>query len=304
MKKHKICAAISFCSNDYRFLKKCIEELQLFADQIIVTVCSHFFDGKKENKKILNLAYLENPNITFLEFQYYKDHLYSPYIQADFNTKEHRHLWHSIARYIAYFYIKKSCKYILFVDSDEIFEGEKFKLWLTNFPYQKYNAFRFGSYYYFRKSTLRAKKPIRNGLMIKKNKLNPLNLLKEGERFETFFCIEGEKHLLALGIDNRPMIHHYSWVRPKNEMLKKTNWGHHFDKDWKKIIEKEFSSLKKQKKDFFLNEPLEECISYFDPLKIKIDFSKKKFYKRPIKNVIKINRKDILAKELLNDHNI
>ena len=40
-----------------------------------------------------------------------------------------------------------------------------------------------------------------------------------------------------------PFIHHYSWVRTKEEMLKKVlNWGHKDDSfDWISKIEEEFS---------------------------------------------------------------
>jgi len=40
-----------------------------------------------------------------------------------------------------------------------------------------------------------------------------------------------------------PMIHHYSWVRTKEEMLKKvSNWGHAGDKvNWKELVEEEYS---------------------------------------------------------------
>ena len=42
--------------------------------------------------------------------------------------------------------------------------------------------------------------------------------------------------------DNEPLIHHYSWVRTKEEMLKKVlNWGHKNDKNWSDLIEEEFS---------------------------------------------------------------
>ena len=38
------------------------------------------------------------------------------------------------------------------------------------------------------------------------------------------------------------MMHHFSWVRTKEEMLTKVkNWGHASDKDWIVGIEEEFS---------------------------------------------------------------
>ena len=47
------------------------------------------------------------------------------------------------------------------------------------------------------------------------------------------------------GLDDKPMIHHYSWVRTYKEMLKKVkHWGHTKDKDWTSLVHEEF------KKDF------------------------------------------------------
>ena len=42
--------------------------------------------------------------------------------------------------------------------------------------------------------------------------------------------------------EGTPFVHHYSWVRTKEEMLKKVeNWGHKHDKNWTSLIEEEFS---------------------------------------------------------------
>ena len=43
------------------------------------------------------------------------------------------------------------------------------------------------------------------------------------------------------GLDSEPMIHHYSWVRTYEEMLKKVkHWGNTKDKDWTTMVHKEF----------------------------------------------------------------
>jgi len=47
---------------------------------------------------------------------------------------------------------------------------------------------------------------------------------------------------MVLGLDLKPMIHHYGWAKPKKNLLKKvTTWGHSKDRNWIKLIEKEFS---------------------------------------------------------------
>ena len=39
-----------------------------------------------------------------------------------------------------------------------------------------------------------------------------------------------------------PMLHHYSWVRTKEQMLKKVRtWWHNKDRNWEKSVEEEFS---------------------------------------------------------------
>ena len=46
------------------------------------------------------------------------------------------------------------------------------------------------------------------------------------------------------------MFHHFSWVRTKEEMLKKVrSWGHKGDRNWIELVEKEFST-DFQKTDF------------------------------------------------------
>lgn len=45
-----------------------------------------------------------------------------------------------------------------------------------------------------------------------------------------------------MGLDKKPLAHHYSWVRTKGEMLKKVEtFGHKSDRDWVALVEKEFS---------------------------------------------------------------
>ena len=52
----------------------------------------------------------------------------------------------------------------------------------------------------------------------------------------------GEAGPAVLSLTGRPMMHHFSWVRSKDEMITKVkNWGHASDKNWILLIEEEFS---------------------------------------------------------------
>ena len=101
MKKHFITTVINYCSNDYRFIKKCIDEALVFSNQVLVVVSDHFFDGYKENRKILNKTYFENQKATFIEYKFIKNKSYNLYKKISSKNKNHRKLYHSTSRYIS-----------------------------------------------------------------------------------------------------------------------------------------------------------------------------------------------------------
>ena len=78
--------------------------------------------------------------------------------------------------------------------------------------------------------------------MIKRDKCNwNINVRDERQQFHVGpnFIHGGYNHIL---VDGKPMIHHFSWVRTKEEMLKKVhNWGHKNDTNWIDLVEEEFS---------------------------------------------------------------
>ncbi|MGC2594831.1 MAG: hypothetical protein WA347_00945, partial [Rhabdochlamydiaceae bacterium] len=54
---------INFCSNDYPFLRHCIDGVKQVSAQIIIPVCDHFFDGKEEDRETLDQIYAENRDV-------------------------------------------------------------------------------------------------------------------------------------------------------------------------------------------------------------------------------------------------
>jgi hypothetical protein len=236
-KKGKIAAVISFCTNDYRFLHPCIQGIKPCVSQIIVPVSDHFYDGTKENLALLSRAYNQHPECEFVQFSY------DPKTPYGYTTKRQGDLdwpryWHSTARMIGYHFLRKDIDYALFIDVDEIYDGKAFKQFLQEFDYSSFDALRFRCYSYFREAHFRAKESCVSGLMVRKEALNQELLLDIDERMGTFKAIQGKKII----VDDPVMIHHYSWVRTKEEMLRKVScWAHFWEKDWKSLIEKEFS---------------------------------------------------------------
>ena len=303
--QHLIATVINYCSNDYRFINKCIEEVKTFSDQIIIPVCDHFFDGTPENKNLLKLTYSENPSAQFIEYKFYPDKIYSPYKKYAANSIENRHLWHSTSRYISYFFLKETIQYVLFIDADEIYEGNRFKRWLDKQEYKNFDALRIGSYIYFsfEDKIFRGDLPQIFGLMAKKTALEPNLLLAEGERFATFKYINGLKKHMVLDRQYLPMSHHFSWVRTKQEKLKKVkSWGHFADKPWEDLVcsEKEIF-LKKNKDPYYEMNLVPAQKLFFNPLdttpclqeKLKKTSNDKTF-----PNVYKTNREEMFEKEI------
>ncbi len=296
----KIAAIVCYCTNDYRFIKKCLEELS-FLDQIIVPVCDHFFDGTPENRKLLDLTYHENPSAQFVEFAYDVNRLYIPHAPCEAGHPDWAFYWHSTARLVGYFHLDPDIEHVLFVDCDEIFEGHNLKKWLDTHEYRKYAALRPFGLYYFRSPRHAAKVIHTTPLLTKVDKLSPELIFDVKERYGMTLKIQGEKLIGARGLNGMPLYHHYSWVHTKEEALKKAqSWGHRHDKDWCPEIEAEFSKPQEDQNESFIFDT--ECFEtqpYFDPMAVNPCFPA--LLPETFDNVTHVDRAAILHKWLSRD---
>lgn len=236
-----IATIINYCTNDYRFLSHCVREAKVFSSQIIVPVCDHFFNGEPENVDLLHRSYIGHPDVDFVEFAF-DDRPYGIYSSLTKTDPDWIHFWHSTARYVGFASVRSDIEWVLFLDVDEIVDGKRMQEWLGVFP-KKDTAFRFTTFFYFREARFQATKLARCGLLVKKEAITHELLLDVDERRGVFNRLEGEKWEDVYGLDGQPLFHHYSWVKTKEEMLKKVrSWGHHLDKDWEGLIFEEFSA--------------------------------------------------------------
>jgi len=224
----KIGVIINFCSNEYAFLRHCIDSVKPFACQILIPVCDHFFDGLPEKRDLLNKIYAENPDVHFIEFPFEKG--YSS------------HYWHNLSRLVGVFFLNEDVEHVLFVDCDEVADSGKFADWLTTGVHREYEAIRLLNYWYFREPHLQAKEWEHSPLLVKKTQLTGSLLMQERERIGIFEQVQGKKMERMPGGDGKPMFHHYSWVRSREQLLRKVaSWGHNKDRDWTEQVEEEFS---------------------------------------------------------------
>lgn len=230
---YNVATIINYCTNEYKFVNHCINEVKTFSEQVIVPVCDHFFDGISEDRELLDKTYNEHLNdAQFFEYKYDSD---------IFNNLQGCAV-HGVSRLLGFNQINEDIEYILFIDADEIIDGARFKELLDKRNFKNYNAILFSNYWYFRDVKFRAKTIESSVLLIKKSVLSPEIILHERDRLGIFLSAPGNKMGRVNGIDGKPLAHHYSWVRTKDEMLRKVKtFGHKASRDWVSLVEKEFS---------------------------------------------------------------
>lgn len=237
-----VTAVISFCSNDWRFLRRCIEGVFPFCSRVIVTVCDHFFDGSPENYALLEEAFRQFPECLFISFDFHPTESYRPFSPLFPEHYHWRHEWHNTGRWLGYLYAEKEAEFLLFLDCDEIVETLPFSQWLQQEDLDSLNACRFASYWYFREAKFEALPQEGTGLLVRRSSLQSSFLWHQDERIGLFHLLEGEKKLGVTGKDGTAMIRHFSGVRTLEEFHKKlSTWGHHWERNWASLLEEEYS---------------------------------------------------------------
>lgn len=228
-----IATIINFSTNEALFFRHCLEEALFFSDQIIVPICDHFFDGTPENRELLDSIYAAHPEVQFIEYAWSKENFYG---------NHPTHFWHNLSRLLGSHFLSPEIDYILFLDVDEIVEGRRFAKWLEEFPFADFSALRLACYWYFREAKFQALQLEDGPLLIRKAALHYDGIMHPHERAGTFHLAQGEKMRMVTSNEQMPMAHHYSWVRSKEALLRKvTTWGHRNERDWRGLVETEFS---------------------------------------------------------------
>jgi hypothetical protein len=220
---------ISYCTVDDMFIRENIRQCLFFSKEIYIIASSHFFDGTPEDETkvgALKEFCKQYPNVHLIRFKW-----------EEGQTPRY---WHNYARWIGI----QQCntEYIMFMDADEIIEGE---LARESFSYKdfykKYDEYVFSCYWYFREPIFRAKSLEQCHKLIRASALTKDLVFSEHERGAVGLS-NRYRSIFKVQYNGRPIVHHFSWVRTKEQMLRKTSsWGHKDDKNWKELIEEEFS---------------------------------------------------------------
>lgn len=243
-----ITTIVTGCSLDARFLAPCIENARMASERIILVLCDRLFNGEREPDEFIRSAKST--------FNMIAEVLVFPMVPGK-DAKWH----HNMARWLG---IRKAqTEWLLLVDADEVFDGPKLCERLLTGP-GPYSSLSFACYWYFRSPAYRAKAVERAGLFCRRDLWTEENAFGPKERY----WVEGAPwHGHGIfDFEGKPLLHHYSWVHTKAEMLRKVSgWAHSGDQDWTEMVEKEFLREKfdpEKDSDFVHGYSYERCEPY------------------------------------------
>jgi len=221
-------AVILYSSNDNKFAELCIQSLLDLGIKTHIITYSHMWNGTPENLEVLDnslSSFVNNP-------------LFCRYI-VNWEAGQTPWYWEGLGRYLGTQEVSDSSEYIIYIDIDEIIDSEKFKLWIDTKEYRNFEAIKLATYWYWREPIYQATQLEDSVVMIKTTIAKQLEFQLGGR---DIYFNSAKQTIRNVGAPDA-MIHHYSWVRTKDEMIHKVkNWGHSNDKgNWLELIKEEFS---------------------------------------------------------------
>jgi hypothetical protein len=226
---NKISIVITYCSLDKRFIETNIEQCLKISDDVVVSSYDHLFNGEHEDEEIdyfWDLRY-KYPTVKFVLCQW-EDVIDNP------------RYWHNMGRLRGYEKTNKNYDWIIFLDGDEILKADTFNLFLQDPNLNNKDWYILTVNWFFREPIYKSTELEHTIPLYKKSILS-------FDPFEPFVergqpCMKNPNGIDYLTYNGEILVNHYSWVRTKEQMLKKVSgWGHKTDKDWVALVEEEFS---------------------------------------------------------------
>jgi tetratricopeptide (TPR) repeat protein len=220
---NNISVVINYCSLEREFLSICIRECLKFSDDIVVSYGSHFYDGTIEDHEHIKQEILNNQNIRFVKYEV--DASIDLTKQRGVETRPHAY-WHNLARWNGINAIKRN-DWILFLDVDEIPDGERLKAWSEEVQLEQDANYSLANYWYFKSPNYQATEWEETTKIIYSKNITEDSVFGDFERDHLQNTAGKKTAHFVHGLDGLPMIHHFSWVRKKEVLLRKIkSWGH------------------------------------------------------------------------------
>jgi len=225
--QNKISIIIPYCSIEKRFIEPNLTECLKISLDVNVIVSDHLFNGELEDIEHIKELKSKFNTVNFIMYEWD-------------NTQPSRY-WHNVSRLIGIEQSNKENEWCLFLDSDEIINSSIFNEFFNDISNKNIDSYKLSCFYYFRQPTYQSTSYEDSTVLVRRNAIQNINLHSNLER-EQFYDLLNVNKKRGVLYNGTPMIHHFSWVRTKHDLIKKvTNWGHKNDKDWVSLVEEEYS---------------------------------------------------------------
>lgn len=229
---------INYCSNDAIFIDAMLRECEkIGAGKVIVVVGTHYYVSMEpENMEHVQDIASKYPWVQFV--------LYNVYQLTEIqNPLVHRKsaYWHNIARVHGARQVDPDIEWILFLDADEIPEGDRFREWYTTQRRQQ-KIYKLANYWYFLEPEIQSTTWEDSVMLVPRAACCYSVLMNDLERdgIPILSGLTQERDVVS-NVTKLPMFHHFSWVRTKEAMLTKViNWGHKDDTNWNEKVQNLF----------------------------------------------------------------
>ena len=226
---NKIGTMILYSTQCNRFIHESIKQCKKFSTKVCIVTSDKSFDGRDtQNRQILDNLYSKYKNddvVSFHELQWSNEIIFDGRETYSESMKKSGGWlpggwvkgWYGISRYSGFLQLKPFVDFTLFLDADEIIDGDAFKSWMECLSnYKSTNAFKFLNYWYLNEVTLQATRYEDSIIMIRNDNYPEELFFTDAERHG--MCDISLNRLENITYNGYPMIHHYSYVRNKEAL--------------------------------------------------------------------------------------
>ena len=216
---------INYCSNEHMFIRHTLKECSKFSEHIFVSYGSHLYDGSPET---LDETLIQDfPRVKFIE---YTVDIHTPHDKLEGVVRRPTAYWCNLARWQGVQAMPLNIQWMLFIDADEVPEGDRFKQWLDKTDLDNNSLYKLANYWYFKEPTNQSQTWEDSVLMVPRKHLTRSSVFHDDERDGILKVTQLKQNRLVVGNDSAPMFHHYSWVRSRDGLIKKIKtWAHRDD---------------------------------------------------------------------------
>lgn len=216
---------INYCSSEYCFLDAMITQCMKFTDDIVVSYGSHYYNGTPEQMSHYEFLKATYPHVQFV--MYTVDTQLTNAEMRGVHSRRNAY-WHNLARWTGFQALKRK-DWVFFLDVDEIPEGDRVNEFLIHAVLHPDTCYKLANYWYFKAPFHQANAYEDSIVLLHGSRVTEASTFGDGERdhlaASTPVCKRG-----VMGMNGTPLFHHYSWVRSKENLMKKlTSWGHATD---------------------------------------------------------------------------